>query len=90
MIQPTRTQFRVLIWLVETPAPYAIISVIAKMPLSALAFAMEQQRLTRAEYVLVCWDDPDDPEYHFEHDFWHVKIVGTCLTYDRAVPDSSV
>jgi len=39
--------------------------------------------------VLVCWDDPDDSEYHFERDFWHVKITGAHLTYDRAVTGPS-
>ena len=67
---------------VEDEEPFVLLPVTAKMPLSAMIFAMQQARVASAGYVTVRWEDPDGT---LETEFYHVKIDGTHLTYDRAV-----
>lgn len=79
-----KTPFTVSIWeSPESTAPLAPIPIVAKMPLSAMMFAMRQARLSRADYVLVSYSEGED---EIQTDFYHVKLTGEHITYDRAVP----
>ena len=56
-----------------------MVQAVTKMPLSAMVFAMQQAHISRAGYVLV-----SDGE--MEAEFYHVKLTGEHITFDRAVP----
>lgn len=75
-----KTSFTVSIWeSAESPEPRAVVPIVAKMPLSAMVFALQQARISSAGYVLV-----SDSEVKAE--FYHVKLTGKHITYDSAVP----
>jgi hypothetical protein len=63
--------------------PFILLPITAKMPLGAMIFAMQQAHVTYADYVTVRWEDPK--EGLLETEFYHAKIDGTSLTYDRAI-----
>jgi hypothetical protein len=78
-----RTQFTVSIWESTTsPAALTTISIRAKMPLGAMVFALQQAQISSAGYVVV-------GDVEMQTEFYHVKLTGRHLTYDRAVPGSS-
>jgi hypothetical protein len=78
-----RTQFTVSIWeSTESPAALATIQISAKMPVGALVFALQQAQISSAGYVVVSDDE-------MQTEFYHVKLTGRHLTYDRAVTGSS-
>jgi hypothetical protein len=75
-----KTSFTVSLWEgAESPEPRAVVPIVAKMPLSAMIFAMQRARISSAGYVLVSSDE-------IEAEFYHVKLTGEHITYDRAVP----
>jgi hypothetical protein len=67
----------------ENEEPFVLLTITAKMPLSAMIFAMQQAHVHSANYVTVRWEDPE--EGTLETEFYHARIEGMHLTYDRAV-----
>jgi hypothetical protein len=79
-----KTSFQVRLFRsVDENEPFVILPITAKMPLSAMVIAMQQARVSHADYVTVRWEDPD--EGTLETEFYHVKINRTHITYDRAL-----
>lgn len=78
-LEQKRGQFTVSIWESATsPAPLAPIQIRAKMPLAAVVFALQQAQLSSADYVVVSGDE-------MQTEYYHVKLTGRHLTYDRTV-----
>lgn len=75
------TQFTVSFWESTTaPVPLATIPIQAKMPLGAMVFAMQAAAISSADYIVIAWDDQQTA-------FYHVKLDGKNITYDRTLPE---
>lgn len=73
-----RTQFQVALFPNDTdPAPFATIWITAKMPLSAMVFALKRLRVTRVGRVEVTSGEEQTT-------FYHVVLASTQVKYDRA------
>jgi hypothetical protein len=75
----TRAPFTVTFWeSTEAAEPLATVQMAAKMPLGALVFAMQQEQISRAGYVLVSHEQE-------QAEFYNVWLDKAKIHYDRAV-----
>jgi|SRR5882762_5238695 len=74
-----KTQFQVALFhTIDGTEPFTTIETEAKMPLSAMVFALNCLRVKSAGRVDVTWGEE-------VQEFYNVKINGEHITYDRAV-----
>ncbi len=81
-LKTTRTPFTVTFWeSAKAAEPLATVPMVAKMPLGALVFAMQQEQITQAGYVLVSHEQE-------QAEFYNVRLDRAKIHYDRAAhPD---
>jgi mannose-6-phosphate isomerase-like protein (cupin superfamily) len=81
-----RTQFYVALFHgINDSTPFTTLPIMAKMPLSALVFALKQARVNRVARVVVAWEEEGQADFHYETDFYNVVMGRTQLKYDRMV-----
>ncbi len=74
-----KTQFQVALFhTIDGTEPFTTIEIEAKMPLSAMVFALNRLRVKSAGRVDVTWGEE-------VQEFYNAKINGESITYDRAV-----